>query len=51
LQRLHGLAEGTKDKYAQVAQDLENRIGHVNEELLRIQPSAKLKAAAAHAHG
>lgn len=48
LQRLHGLEEGTKDKYAQVAKDLENRIGHVNDGLLRIRPSARLKAAAAH---
>jgi hypothetical protein len=48
LQRLHGLEEGTKDKYAQIAKNLESRIGRVNEGLLRNQSATKLKAAAAH---
>jgi hypothetical protein len=47
LQRLQGLETGAKDKYAQIAKDLESRIRRVNEGLLRNQ-STKLKAAAAH---
>jgi hypothetical protein len=48
LQRLHGLEEGTKDKYAQIAKDLESRIHRVNEGLLSTQSTTKMKTAAAH---
>jgi hypothetical protein len=47
LQRLQGLQDGAKDKYAQIAKNLESRLRRVNEGLLRSQP-AKLKTAAAH---